>query len=108
MSEQLTQRIAKVLRKHAAFHTGGGLIECACGLDMLTVTEHAEHVAEAVVAALQLADTVRLLQAAGSWIAGAVSEDPSGEPWLMSRTLLNELFTRVDELGGWPPVEVPS
>lgn len=48
-------------------------------------------------------ETVRLLHAAATWIAGAIAEDPSGEPWLMTRTLLNELITRVDVLGGWPP-----
>jgi hypothetical protein len=52
-------------------------------------------------------DTVRLLHAASLWIAGAIGEDHSGEPWLMTRTLLNEMISRVDELGGWPPGSLP-
>lgn len=48
-------------------------------------------------------ETLRLLHAAGTWIAGAIAEDPSGEPWLMTRTLLNEIVSQVDALGGWPP-----
>lgn len=48
-------------------------------------------------------ETVRLLHAAGTWIAGAIAEDSTGEPWLMTRTLLNEIISRVDALGGWPP-----
>lgn len=32
----------------------------------------------------------------------------TGEPWLMSRTLLNELITRLDALGGWPPESADS
>lgn len=104
MSEQLTQQIAEVLRKHAvSIPADGGAMRCSCGgwtaYDDGGVVDHQ---AEAVVAALELTDTVRLLQAAGTWIAGAVAEDPSGEPWLMTRTLLNELFSRVDALGGWP------
>lgn len=50
-------------------------------------------------------ETVRLLYLAGTQLAGAIADDPSGEPWLMTRTLLNEIFTRVDALGGWPPGE---
>ena len=106
MADQLTDRIAEVLLHH---RFDGYMYECSCQRDLpdnevlaMDREEHATHVAEAVVAALELRDTVRLLQAAGTWIAGAVSEDPSGEPWLMTRTLLNELFSRVDALGGWP------
>lgn len=57
--------------------------------------------ADTLIRELELADTVRLLHASQVWIADAVSEDPSGEPWLMSRTLLNQLASRVDSLGGW-------
>lgn len=47
-------------------------------------------------------ETVRLLHAAAIWIAGAIAEDSSGEPWVGTRTLLNQLITQVDALGGWP------
>jgi hypothetical protein len=62
----------------------------------------AERTADAVIAELELTDTVRLLRAAQAWIADAISEDDAGEPWLMARTLLAQLVSRVDAMGGWP------
>lgn len=61
-----------------------------------------QDVAAILVTELELTDTVRLLRAAATWIAGTIAEDPSGEPWVMTRTLLNEMISRVDDLGGWP------
>ncbi|ABQ86139.1 hypothetical protein PBI_TWEETY_70 [Mycobacterium phage Tweety] len=107
--------IADVLRRHRrtlnletgrSHCQGARLGECYFGDGSLDDFE--AHVAAEIDKALGgLAhhadpDTVRLLHAAGTWIAGAVADDPSGEPWLMTRTLLNEIISRVDELGGWP------
>jgi hypothetical protein len=61
-----------------------------------------EDMADAVIAELELTDTVRLLRAAQTWIADAISQDEAGEPWLMARTLLSQLVSRVDAMGGWP------
>ena len=73
-----------------------------CGVTSVDLSDSDRYaVADAVIRELQLDDTVRLLRASQVWIADAISEDPSGEPWLMARTLLNQLVSRVDSLGGW-------
>lgn len=43
-----------------------------------------------------------LMRRAADWIADCVREDPSGEPWTLTRTLLNDLVSRADELDPTP------
>ena len=47
--------------------------------------------------------TEHLLRAAAAWIANQIREDASGEPWTLTRTLLNELISRADELAAPTP-----
>jgi len=76
-----------------------GREECGCGQQGNAT--YMEHLADAVIEALELTDTLRLLRAAQIWIADAISEDDTGEPWLMTRMLLNNLVSRVDALEGY-------
>lgn len=105
MSEHPPELVEKVARAMAAPSAWVPLHPAAkselqrlarAALDAITETH-------AVVELPQQRETVRLLHAAANWIAGAIREDPSGEPWTLTRTLLNELVSQVDALGGWPP-----
>ncbi|OBC14082.1 hypothetical protein A5784_30745 [Mycobacterium sp. 852013-50091_SCH5140682] len=105
------EELAAVLYVHQGPFFDGVHSRCGCRRIVRTARDWAEHVAEVQREAERRAtvpqeadhETVRLLHAAATWIAGAVREDPSGEPWTLTRTLLNELISRVDALGGWPP-----
>ena len=96
----LRDRITRVLNRELlaqlpdALSSGDDLAPSPSG------TINLQHLAETVIQELDLTDTVRLLRAAQIWIADAISEDDTGEPWLMTRMLLNNLVSRVDALGG--------
>ena len=50
MSDWTRERTIGTLVMHAAFPNDGGLLDCVCGVENQTVTEHAEHVADALLA----------------------------------------------------------
>ena len=103
MSDSLRDRIAAALRGHGPMgaYYRDGLEFCSCGAETDGLLEFEAHLADAVIEALELTDTLRLLRAAQIWIADAISEDDTGEPWLMTRMLLNNLVSRVDALEGY-------
>ena len=101
MSDNLRDRIAAALRGHGGAYSRDGLEFCSCGAETDGLLEFEAHLADAVIEALELTDTLRLLRAAQIWIADAISEDDTGEPWLMTRMLLNNLVSRVDALEGY-------
>ena len=47
-------------------------------------------------------DDAALMRESAAWIAHTIMDDPSGEPWTMTRMLLAELHSRADELDPQP------
>lgn len=96
----IQERIAKIHVGHAAFPSNGGLIECACGFIMFTVTEHAAHVAEVLTTELGLtqqwgsSDPGLSDDEPAGWYEQADDLDAEAEARSMQKSWGGKLFTR--------------